>query len=171
MFLKGGFNEHQEESRRVRSIPILHDSTGKPYLAVLRPPDTRYSPRRVRDFGANGWDEVGGDEDCDSWIIFQPSTPGDDDVYVVYWDKEKGRWLWRAAGYGPFGRAYETLTADMAGVLREYFGLEEGLSSEGLQLTPPHELASGKQGKLTNRPNRTSDTETMPTNRSDEPPR
>ncbi len=82
-----------------------------------------YPPRRVRDFSSSGRNIIGAQADCEEWIIFYPSQPYDDDVYVVYWDRDQRKWLWRAGGFGPFGKIYDQLDADKTMILLEYFDL------------------------------------------------
>jgi len=117
----------------------------EPYVyREVHPVESHYPPYRLRSLDANGHNRVRRGEECDSWIIFYPSQPGDDDVYVVYWDKDKCQWLWRAAGYGPFGEPYEELNENMALVILEYFGLlnkSKKYSPRKLQRTPPQKLA------------------------------
>ncbi len=121
-----------------------NNQPARPYIyREVRPVPSHYPPRRVRDFNANGSNLIHKGEDCDSWIIFYPSQPCDDDVYVVYWDKQRLQWFWRAAGYGPFGQAYDGLDENMAMVILEYFGLlekSEEYPPLRLQATPPEEL-------------------------------
>jgi hypothetical protein len=108
-----------------------------------------YPPWRVREIeeGSGRYRRLHEGEDCDSWVIFYPSQPSDDDIYIVYWDKEKRRWLWRAAGFGPWGEVHEHLNEDMYRVLLEYFDLWECHLQTRLEVTPPEVLLQASHSR------------------------
>jgi hypothetical protein len=121
----------------------------KPYIySQVLPIPSMFPPYRTNNFRPDGYSDTQKPNDEETWIIFYPSQPEDDDVYVVYWTGEQ--WEWKAAGYGQFGEPYKQLDENSAMILLEFFDLQasaNAFSPSRLQNLSPEALLQESQAR------------------------